>query len=147
MSAFIVSKRHIDALVFAGLHVIRYKPLRWRAPGSEFRALTRETADRVGQMLVGENVKSVRYRYGEGPLPGPMDGYWRRPYRYEQPFLPYQDSGTLVVVCLRLLSCYAYQACEHPEWERSEAKSFCDALLHELILSLPGYAEAPWTIE
>ena len=35
---------------------------------------------------------------------------------------------------------------EHPGWERSQAKSFCDALQQRLITTLPGYTDGPWLI-
>ena len=40
---------------------------------------------------------------------------------------------------LAAISCYEYQACEHPEWLASEAKAFCDALRMHMIRMLPGY--------
>lgn len=74
MSAFVVSKEHIDAMLAAGL---RHKPyptseLSWFATdphggdweyGRDIRRLDHTTADAVGQMLWSENVASVEHRY------------------------------------------------------------------------------------
>ena len=45
------------------------------------------------------------------------------------------------VDALEAIDVYEYQACEHPEWETSEARAFCDALRRGLTRMLPG-AEA-----
>ncbi len=47
---------------------------------------------------------------------------------------------------LNALDAYTYQACERPDWQRSQAKAFCDALRDRLISELPGYHDGPWTI-
>lgn len=159
MSAFVVSKIHIDALVTAGLAFDRYGPLRWMtrdlteeeqrtgyAEGEPWgpesvsiwrrlsRELTRDTAEQVGAMLWAENVRSVNHRYAEEE--------WEEVYTFER--LP----GTVnPIVVLKAISCYEYQSCEHPEWERSEARRFCDSLRKHMINHLPGMDDAAgWEI-
>ena len=45
---------------------------------------------------------------------------------------------------LKAVSCYEYQACEHPGWLASEANLFCDALRHKLIGLLTIFGLASW---
>ncbi len=153
MSAFIVGKPHIDAMIRLGLK----KPtsrLRWFAvdPSDEgwtyeehIRELSAETADTVGQMLTCENVLSVRHRYPAvdtgGTAPDPLDAYWKYPYTYSA-----LQTGRIptAVEGLKLLDCYEYQTCERDAWNDSEARRFCEALRSRLIESVVGYDEAPW---
>ena len=158
MSAFVVDKAHIDYMVSAGLLLVhpgdtltwlwseegppntdelyeRGEP--WGRGYYEWvrrsqRRLDVSTAGRVGAMLLAENRRSVNFRYDEDD--------WEEPYTFE----PVASVDPVVV--LKALSCYEYQACEHPEWEASEAHAFCEALRQRAIASLPGYAEAPWGI-
>lgn len=93
MSAWIVSKAHIDALVNAG---IRY--------GITTVADVHET----GQMLWRENHRSINYRY---------DKRGRTPqYRFTGTEMPLHP-----IVILKLLHCFEYQSCERPDWEKSQA--------------------------
>lgn len=154
MSAFVVSKAHIDTLVHAGLrsgHPARGGyTLRWFVDKPEWtggdtyesymvavqgatRELTRQTANRVGAMLWNENHRSVDHRYNEASD--------REVYRFKESPI----TSNLVAV-LKAIDCYEYQTCEHDEWEQSEAFAFCQALRKAVIHMLPGYEEAPWRI-
>jgi hypothetical protein len=116
MSAWIVSKKHIDLLVAAAKGM-------YGGPD----------ADQLGQMLWEENTKSVNFRYNETrPMPS---------YKFVSP------KGAIdPVVVLKQISCFEYQACEHPEWKDSKAKEFCEDLTNQMIGALPGYEEAPWGV-
>lgn len=128
MSAWIVSKRHIDAIVTAAINA----------------GLSRgKTADQLGDMLWRENVASVSYRYREA-----------RPdvfYRFEPNAL--NDPWSLV----KQLDCYDYQSCEHPEWEASEARALIENLRAHTMAALgmpltnyqetANWREAPWGID
>jgi len=162
VSAFIVDKAHIDALLTGGLfhspaypgdsHMpVTWTVFEWRdvdAKDSDWyrasrRILTRETADAVGRMLWWENFRSVGYRYPDGELPGPVGLTADDVESYTFRVLPGSPDA---VVVLSAIACYEYQTCEHLGWERSEAKRFCDALRLYTIKRLPGYGEAPWEI-
>lgn len=160
MSAFVVDKTHIDALVTAGLSgPRRYGDMRWLWPElsaederdayeagqpwgpravelaqERTHFLTDETAGRVGAMLWAENRASVNHRYDEDE--------WEPPYEFKR------LGGTVdPVIVLKAIACYEYQSCEHPDWERSEAHTFVRALEAKMIRSLPGYDDAPgWDI-
>jgi len=147
MSAFVVDKVHIDAILRAGLSMGRklgYNPS-WYKKKAETRIyLMDETASAVGQMLIDACVRSVGHRYGDSPLtdlPGPCDAYWVLPYEYKPNFAARIPSP---VETLKLIYCYIYQSCEDPDFYESEAFDICEALRHSAIKSLQGYDEAPW---
>lgn len=159
MSAFMVGKDHIDGLLTAGLEWSRPSRLKWFYPEigpdderdayargvpwgprcielceERRRELTLESVGRVGAMLLAENRASVNHRYDEEE--------WEEPYLFE-PLPGISDP----VIVLKAIACYRYQSCEHPEWERSEARVFIDALEQKAIVHLPGYDDAPgWEI-
>jgi hypothetical protein len=161
MSAYVVSKAEIDALVNGALRGASDSPGYWLPAGSKFsywwhdapgetsrygtpgghREVTHENASDIGQMLVLECVRSVGYRYpdsdaGAGDLPGPCDAYYLEPYVYPARVgeLPRLSTGALA----SLIGCFEYQSCEHPEWRESEAFAFCATLKDRLLRALPG---------
>lgn len=162
MSAYIVNDNHIHALVTAALETNNYGPLRWFAPETEEpageadyeagqpwgptaietanrrgRTLTHANASEVGLMLLAQNYASVNFRYAEKDDDFPM-------YRFrELPGIPSRHPVTV----LKALDGYEYQACETPDWEETEAHAFCQALRKRMIHKLPGYDDAPWSID
>ena len=132
MSAFIVSDRHISALLRAGLERDGYgQTVQW--------PLTRANASEVGAMMLRENIASVVYRYDK-------DEPSRYPNANPEQFR-FRDSLPLSPVeTLKLISSYEYQSCEHPAWECSDARRFCEALRQHAIGRLPGWDKAAWTI-
>ena len=151
MSAYVVDKAHVDTMVQAGLTYGRHSKLAWYHdhepteddyPNGRTRTNTRhelihESADRVGAMLWNTNRTSVDYRYAETMAPSDREPYhWRHSDRL--PMSP--------VAVLKAIDGYEYQACEHAEWETSEAHAFCQALRRTMIHALPGYDAADWTI-
>ena len=143
-----VDKVHIDALVRAAVDCTASGASYWYERGGDAGGsrtyVTRENMDAIGQMLVDTNVYSVSYRYGDTALtdlPGRNDAWWILPYR-----APARYPKLSVVAALKAIDGYEYQACEHPEWEASEAHAFCQGLRREMIHQLPGYDEADWAI-
>lgn len=151
MSAYMVSKAHIDALV----NVAVFGPKGtsrgqggWYAVyyGNPSRKADDHVMNQIGDMLVRENLSSIHSRYPdtiEKPegTPGPIEQYWLNEYEFEYP------QRTLTAVeALKAVSCYEYQSCEHPEWKNSDAASFCESLRHNLIGCIPGYSDAAWEI-
>lgn len=138
MSAFIVSKRHIDVLVESTRLAVGYPHyfiLHW-GKGQQFPGLIGDNA--LGRILWAENIKSVAACYPDDP-----DGNFRA-----QDVDAYWAAGAGLhlspVQALKALDCYEYQSCEHEEWEASEVHDFCRVLRKRLITLLPGYEEAPW---
>ncbi len=104
MSAWIVSKEHIDYIVTA---LIRAE-------------LTSKTPDETGRMLWRECLASVAWRYpadAPGDRPGPVDFRDSDVDTYTWAETPELTPGGLA----KTLGCYQYQSCEHPGWEGSEA--------------------------
>lgn len=118
MSAYIVSDATIDALVT------------WAVGGGPNR-VTGDDPNKVGQMLVDQNHRSVNYRYRE-------DG---QPPRYS--YRPYIKPLTPVAI-IKICNCYDYQACETDDYEKTPAGRMVDAIRSKAIRQLPGYEEAPW---
>lgn len=168
MSAFMVDKAHVDALVavavfgpsgreispdtawrgvsWPSVDWPQLADMGWQEAGKHFRYADHDYADEIGQMLVLENVRSIRYRYPdtvEHPeaTPGPLDQYWEELYRF-----PVRTGRLSAVAALKAVDGFEYQACEPPGWHTSEAKRFCEALRRAVIGYLPGYRDAEWTL-
>jgi hypothetical protein len=157
MSAFVVSNKHIHLLV----HAAMYGPCGTRRTWHTFSYYHRtpsepagnsgtqhtvrpgdfDAADKLGQLLLGENVKSVNHRY-PSDHDRPADGDYSALYRFGR------SPRVSAVDVLVALDSYEYQSCEHPGWRTSEAHSFTDALRRALIGHLPGYSESNcWEIK
>jgi hypothetical protein len=172
VSAFIVDKAHIDALIDVALHGPADGEGRWEGGPrwaafdpretdwreQEWRQVTKAwhgtgnpnvsafSPDDLGELLTVENVRSITARYPDtldgGPMPGPCVAYWEQYYTFEKP-----QRRLTCAEALKAIHCYEYQACEHDGWIDSEAKRFCEGLQGSIIGVLPGYADAPWGIE
>jgi hypothetical protein len=133
MSAFVVTKQHIDAIVTGGLPTRGDTGwIHWSDPVDAGRThiLNQGTADRAGSLLWQENRVSVNRRYHDGDE---IDVIYTFQRLWQEP-----------VTVLKLIDCYEYQSCEHPAWEESQAKRLCGQLRKQVISKLPGYDEAPW---
>jgi hypothetical protein len=149
MSAFMVSREHLDAMVRLSIRAGNWN-LTWYAEDpeeclmSEIRALHREAthaaADSIGRMLALENASSVLYRYPDHDN-SEFVPVWTTDDSYTYPSNVHRPS---IVQGLKLIDCYEYQSCDHPGWKNSEARRFCEALRSYLIGQLEGYDEAPW---
>jgi len=140
MSAFVVDKAHINAIILSGL-AVHYKPMKWYHAG-QWHELNHDNASEVGQMLLDECIRSVGARYEDSDitdLPGRTDAEYIIPFVFKLAYNP-----PTPVEALKLISCLEYQSCETDDWEASEAYAFCQALRHNTIDRLPGYEEAPW---
>lgn len=121
MSAWIVSKEHVDLIVTAMV--------------DENLIPLGMTPNDVGQELWCENYASVNHRYSEDDL---ADGYvWRR---HDAPTIPCAPVGVL----LKQIHCLEYQSCEHPRWETCRARGWLRSLEGNLMSYVPGYNDAPW---
>lgn len=158
MSAWMVSKEHIDLLVDVAITGPRsdravspdsaWHRVSWRRDSEDWRSGVQlgsdVTPDELGEMLTLENLRSINYRYPDtfgNAEDTPRDGevFWPEPYRFER-----HGYTMTPAEALNAIDCYEYQACEHPEWNESEAKRFCEALRSALISCIPGWRDAPW---
>ena len=138
MSAFIVSKGHIDLLVQALI---------------EAEIISDAAADEVGRTLWQENPNSIWHRYpdtfeNDADYPGPMDFSKADVggYTYTAP-----APGWGPAAVLKQIHCYDYQSCEHPGWTLSQSRIWLRVFEDHLIAlgvteTSPGYDSAPWGI-
>jgi len=164
MSAWVPMKEHIDLLVQVALVGPRDIEDPWLYPGEAFGVYHDDkrfelhtidfpkvgvevlTPDALGQLFTEEVVESVSFRYpsddvSKGELPGPIleYAYYLKPYTWTDP--RYRPT---IAETFKLTACYGYQACEHPEWEKSLAHGFCIAIDDRCKSRIPGYNAAPW---
>ena len=134
MSAWRVSKKHIDALVVA---LFKYEVIP--------NGLTR---NEVGKELWRENYRSVNYSY---------DKKSRIPRGYTCTY-----TGEILdlirdhFVLYSLTECYCYQSCEHPNWKNSKSYKWIKSLEEvirrvsnrsdEELVQNPRWKKAPWGI-
>ena len=140
MSANLLPKVHIDALVTAALHWADPDGFRYRRLLTmRMLTLTTANADQVGEMLWRAN-----YDNTEGwALPEERSVVEMPAYTFER-LSGHPDP----VVVLKAISCYRYQTAGDPEdFEGTEVCGFLDRLTAAAIRQLPGWDEAPWYIE
>jgi hypothetical protein len=148
MSAFVVARKHIAYLVNAAFYRRHGEGIyyHWDGQGHQCHCSDRAEAERIAQVLWAENVASVAHRYPDdkrSELPGMVDEaaagfeYGRHEWTQERPNW---------VQVLKACDGYAYQSCEHPGWESSEARAIIEAIRSKAIHALPGYEDAAWEI-
>lgn len=121
MSAWVVSKHHIDLLVSSAIE----RRIFLHLPNvAEPVVATLAIADLIGTMLWRENIRSVAYRYN---LCGKDEeaGYLRElaAYRFRQ------YTGVRAAAASAALACYDYQSCECPDYRATVAAHFVDVML------------------
>lgn len=142
MSAYIVSKKIIDAIVTiseigpkdrsAGW----VRQTRWATYDGIKSSGELVTPDELGAALWVANVQSVNYRYSERNATAMKAA---KAYTYK----PVNNVPTLMEA-FDVLSTYDYQSCEKPNYRRSAVSLFIERLRTVLIGRLPGYNEAYW---
>lgn len=141
MSAWIVTRAHIDVMVLAGVQFgVPYGPHQSAPIGPAVLAA-------AGADLWAENHRSVNCRYGEDTEP---------------PAYPAPTAEVILdpVAVVKAIDCLAYQSCEHPGWDASRAAGYCTRLRDAALTGLPlepgnpdehrypvGYDKAPWSID
>tara|TARA_R110000868_G_C10651982_1_gene745044 strand:+ start:34 stop:459 length:426 start_codon:yes stop_codon:yes gene_type:complete len=128
MSAFQCTQEHLGALTLAIIET--------RTPFN--REDPRSVPWRnIFATLAVENVKSLASRY-------PSED-WDPIEPMREHVEDYPSLSPVAVI--KLAHCYAYQACEHPGWEASEACKMIDSLVSRVSHDLPGYDDAPWGLD
>jgi hypothetical protein len=137
VSAFLVSAEHIGAIV------------RWYFVDAPAYHRSGEPIDPAAVLaeLARENCRSVHYRYPDDApgedLPGPI-GNDGRPVVCDPDLRTYPALSPIAVV--KLCQSLEYQSCEHPQWEKSQAKRYLDAIVSVAITQIPGYEAAEWAL-
>ena len=143
MSAWIVSRAQIDALVLASVQFdVPFDP-----DSSAGRTPTPAGLAAAGAALWAENHRSVNHRYDESE---PVPDY--------SPSLPEVVLDPVAVI--KLIDCYAYQSCEHPGWTTSASADFCRRLREAALAGLAlepsrsgeravplGWDDRPWAFD
>lgn len=145
MSAFMVSRAHIDALVDVALWGPK-EAKQWDPCGyyhkHQWTRFSLTDPDTLGQMLARENARSIRWSYEDADATGRIPPWADEGYRHNG-----MGKRPDVVEALKLVHCFEYQSCETKDWEETGAYAFCASLKGDLIRALPGYDEAPWEWE
>lgn len=126
MSAYICDDCHISALA---AYAVRERLWKNQRPGWE-----RTDAEALAELLHAENVKSVNARYESSDEPA-FKFCWKAADRRLSP-----------VQLIKAAHCFAYQACEHEGWEKSEAHGVIHAIEQHALRDVPGYEQAAWGI-
>ena len=147
MSAYIVSKAHIDAIVTFAVGGTRrvgtVERLTEDNGHGEFVNSSDYTPSQIGAALWAENHASVDYRYCEST---PVPTYAFRPKCHGSACSePTRLLTPLAIV--KLCQSLTYQSCEHPGWEASFASDFLKRVIAAAIAALPGYDNAFWGID
>lgn len=131
MSAWLVTKEHIDVIVTAGIVL---------------NLIDESSATATGDDLWTENAESLRSRYGDA------EDFWALPNPGDYQFSPRPTEDLYYVA--KELNCYTYQSCEHPGWSATSAHDLCDAIEFEIIKQVgteyrahPNYQAAPWGVD
>lgn len=159
MSAYMVDRNHVQYLVQSAFDISVHNRANRIADTFRYchdddgiathRALRTgdwDEATRIGQMLWDENRRSIEARYADTRggdevfrqnAPGPVG----ETYHFEYTPTNYAFDP-LQVICS--CQCYEYQACEHREWETSEAHTFIRALIEYAIGAIDGINDRKW---
>lgn len=148
MSAYICDPRTIDYLVTWATNqrdLVAYAPEALPPTGYDHARTGRRfdlrqlTPDQLGQILLAENVRSVRYRYpNDAPesLPGPCDQ--RRVWAYRFAPVRHQLAPWVISSC----DCLRYQSCETDDYEQTLGYAVLQAIRESAIRHLT--VDAPW---
>lgn len=131
MSAFIVSDKHINAI----LEYKRQDPLEkyLYANGNELNIHNPDHITLAAQILLYENYRSINTLYGENEAPHKI--VWTPTGLKLSP-----------VEALKLCQCYLYQIGENEDYRSSAAAQIIDQIMATAITNLPGYNDAKWAI-
>lgn len=131
MSAFVVSNKHINAMV-GSVHPEYPGDSLWYYFNDEQKFFDPQKA---GEILLAQNVRSVNARYHSDE-------------KYEAfKYNPYDAGRYSPVQIIKACACYEYQACETGDLEETEAGVINTFIRERAIRNLPGYNEAEWGID
>lgn len=129
MSAFVVSDKHINSLLtWANINMDGIN----LPDGDILSFKVVDDLQKLAQILLDENYKSVNYRYN----------------RNDSETIEFHFTPVLTPVeILKACECFDYQACETNDYKESAAYRIIDWIKGSAIGKLPGYESAAWEIE
>lgn len=133
MSAFVVTNNHINSI----LRAFNYYASSWEVietPQGDFKPNKSLDLQKMAEILLAENVRSVNHRYQE---------------RAKYGAITFVRSGNVLspVETIKACDCYSYQSCETKDYAKSAANLIIEGIRGVVWHKLPGYDEAPWAIE
>lgn len=137
MSAFVVSKKHIDALLTFAMRPQYNTPsyyIQESKNTDEYKQVNfQDHLNEIGQKLVDQNYASVNCRYNTSEVP-PV-------YKFE-----HYHRILRAVEAIKACDCWNYQSCENRGHEDTEAWEIVDTIRERAIDELTGYDSAMWEI-
>jgi hypothetical protein len=131
MSAYIVSHATLNAMLTFGAR--GDDPLRLQLDGAPLYFDSPDDLQRAAAILLAENVRSVKARYGLRAQPEPIT------FRY-----CHTEAHLAPVQVLKLCDCFDYQACETGDYPETAAARIVAAIRVKATRALPGYRRAEW---
>jgi len=119
MSAFILSNRHINALLTA------YR--------DSHKRVSEKYLIRIGKLLVKTNQRSINVRYNETDKPIEFV------LEQGEEFSPEQ--------IIQFCHCFEYQACEYKGWKTSRARLWILELIDEMASGWVARTKTDWVLE
>jgi len=104
MSAYMVSDLHISAVINKMV---------------EMELINKSNINKVGQMIVDENINSLVARYGEAE---------KAENSHTFQFIENEETQVSDIQAHKLAHCIEYQSCEHDQWKDSKAFRTLDKL-------------------
>ena len=147
MSAWVVSRAHIDALVATiiyGPSDAKFWGGLWNSDQKRFYDAS--DADELGRELWLTCFESVQHRY-PSKQPSELPGHGHDLAEAETYRFPLATVKIPAVWAIKQCHCLRYQSCEHPGWEDSRSKRLLCNLADSCTDALPGYDEAPWGLD
>jgi len=134
MSCILLSDEHLSAL--AQKLAIHAAKGCLSARGEVFKYDVRTPAglSEIGQILRAANGRAYDARYGDADIPA-----------FELVSVP--ASLLHSVQILKACDCYEYQASDDSDYPRSLAAAIIARIRYHAMSTLPGYADAAWTID
>jgi hypothetical protein len=132
MSAFIVSKNHLDSIVtFAK---VKLKELYFDGESLSLVGFYEgvENTNKLGQILLDANYDSVNYRYNE------KEESYNYQFKHTELLTP--------IEIIKACHCLNYQSCEVPNWEKTKAYKIIQNIISQATTKISGYEEAEWGI-
>jgi len=135
MSCILLSDEHLSALVQKlAIHAAKGSLSAHGRARFDYDVRTPAGLSEIGQILRAANGRAYDARYGDADIPA-----------FE--LVPVPASLLHSVQILKACDCYDYQASDDCDYSSSLAAVIIDRIRYHATSTLPGYADAAWTID